>query len=87
MKHLVIVPGSSSDFEAVGKGDLVTFAKLLATKYHKVIHLQISTEAKSNLKWDVSAADAQEAATSVLTASEYTVTTSTDGILNIQATK
>ena len=86
-KHLVVVPGTSSEFEAAGKGDLVGFAKLLATKYHKIIHLPITSEAKGSLQWDVSALDAQDAATAVLNASEYTVTTSIDGILNIQATK
>jgi hypothetical protein len=86
-KHIVVVPGKSPDMEAVGKGDLVNFAKLLATKYHKVIHLQFTTDAKSDLQWDISANDAQSAATAVLNATDYTVTTSSDGILNIQATK
>ncbi len=86
-KHLVIVPGSSTELEAVGKGDLIVFAKLLATKYRTVVHLQFATEAKRDLQWDISAVDAQTAATSVLSASDYTVTMSTDGILNIQATK
>lgn len=86
-KHIVAVPGSSTELEAVGKGDLVTFAKLLATKYRTVVHLQFATEAKHDLQWDISAADAQTAATSVLSASDYTITMSTDGILNIQATK
>ena len=86
-KHLVIVPGSSSELEAVGKGDLITFAKLLATKYRTVVHLQFTTEATRDLQWDISATEAQAAATSVLSAADYTVTMSTDGILNIQATK
>jgi hypothetical protein len=86
MKHLVVVPGTANEFEAAGTGDLVAFAKVLATKYHKVIHLQITSDAKSNLQWDVSTPEAQDAATAVLSASEYTVTTSTDGILNIQST-
>jgi hypothetical protein len=86
-KHLVIIPGSSTELEAVGKGDLVTFAKLLATKYRKVVHLQFTTDAKSDLQWDVSAGDAQVAANTVLPPTDYTVTTGADGILNIQATK
>ncbi len=86
-KHLVIVPGTQTELEAVGKGDLLTFAKLLATKYRKVVHLQFTTDAKTNLQWDISAGDAQVAAKSVLPATDYTVTTSGDGILNIQATK
>ena len=87
MKHIVVVPGSGTDYEAAGKGDLVTFAKLLATKFHKVIHLQVSGETKSDLQWDVSATEPQVAATAVLNATDYTVTTGADGILNIQATK
>ena len=86
-KHLVVIPGTSSELEAVGTGDLVTFAKLLATKYRKVVHLQFTADAKTDLKWDISEMDAQEAARTVLSASDYTVTTSADGILNIQATK
>jgi hypothetical protein len=86
-KHLVIVPGTSSDMEAVGKGDLVTFAKLLTTKYGKVVHLQFTTETKTDLQWDISASDAQSAATAVLPATEFTVTTSPDGILIVQSTK
>jgi hypothetical protein len=85
-KHLVIIPGSSTELEAVGKGDLVTFAKLLATKYRKVVHLQFTVDSKTDLQWDITAGDAQVAATTVLSATDYTVTTGADGILNIQAT-
>jgi hypothetical protein len=86
-KHLVIVPGTGTDLEAVGKGDLLTFAKLLSTKYRKIVHLQFTAEAKTNLQWDISAGDAQVAALAALPPTDYTVTTSGDGILNIQATK
>ena len=86
-KHIVVVPGTNPEMEAVGTGDLVSFAKLLATKYHTVIHLQFTAEAKNDLKWDISANDAQSAALTVLTPTNYTVTMSSDGILNIQATK
>ena len=86
-KHLVIVPGSSPDMEAVGKGDLVTFARLLATKYKVVVHLQFAAESKTNLQWDISGKDALVAASAVLAPSDYSFTMSPDGILNIQALK
>ncbi len=86
-KHFVVVPGSSPENEAAGKGDLITFAKLLAVKFHKVVHIEFATESKRDLQWDITATDPQVAATTVLSAANYTVTTSADGILNIQATK
>ena len=82
-KHLVVLPGTSIDFEAAGHGDLIAFAKLLATKYRSIVHIQVPKEAAGNLKWDVSQSDAKDAAKAVLSTSEYTVT-GENGIVIIQ---
>ena len=82
-KHLIVLPGTGKDFEAVGKGDIVAFAKLLATKYGTVVHLQMPKDTVGDFKWDVTQADANDAAKTVLSSSEYTIT-GANGILVIQ---
>jgi hypothetical protein len=84
MKHLFIVPGSSNDFEAKGQGSLVEFAKVVAVKYGKTIHLQFGkTKADQSLKWDVNNATAQGAVSDVLPGTEYSVSIASDGVLNV----
>lgn len=84
-KHVVVVPGTGRDYEAVGKGNLLTFIKLLATKYNQVIHVQVAKANTDDLQWDVKDENPQLAASAVLSTAEYTVTTSNDGILIIQS--
>ncbi|MBI1334407.1 MAG: hypothetical protein JST12_01980 [Armatimonadetes bacterium] len=81
--HYVVLPGSATDYEAAGHGNLITFAKLLATKYRTVVHLQLPKDAETDVTWDVNQTSASEAAKAVLSSSEYTITAS-DGIVVIQ---
>lgn len=83
-KHYIVLPGSNKDFEALGQGDLLTFAKLLATKYRSVVHIQVQKDADLSLKWDVSQSTAKDAAKAVLGSSEYTIT-GNEQILVIQS--
>lgn len=73
-RHLIVLPGSSIDYEAVGHGDLVAFAKVLATKFRTVVHIQVPKDLVGDLKWDVSQSDVKDAAKAVVSTSEYTVT-------------
>lgn len=72
-KHLVVIPGSGLDYEAAGQGDVVAFAKVLATKFRTTVHIQVPKEFTSNLKWDISQTTAMEAAKAVLNSSEFTI--------------
>lgn len=65
-EHTVfIVPGKSTEVEQVGSGSIVDFAKVLAQKYRTFVSIQISAQElakpSSQLTWDISNTDLNEA--------------------------
>lgn len=85
-EHFVVVPGSSTVFDLQGEGKVAEFLKGISSKFHKVIHVQMSAEKlEASTKWDVKGEDAGAAISSVLTAKDYSVSTAPDGIIAIEA--
>lgn len=86
VQHIFVLPGSDVNFEAKGEGTIVDFAKVLSVKFKKVIHIhQDQLKKPEALKWDITATDLQSAAATVLPATEYSLSTSTDGICTISS--
>jgi hypothetical protein len=83
-KHMVVLPGTGSDFEAKGSGELVSFAKVMAQKFNKTIYLTLVKDQPADLDWDITEATASAAASTVLPPTAFSVSTSRDGIVHIQ---
>lgn len=83
-KHMVVLPGTGSDFEAKGTGELVSFAKVMAQKFNKTIYLTMVKDQPTDLDWDITEATASAAASTVLPPTAFSVSTSADGIVHIQ---
>lgn len=83
-KHFVVLAGTASDFEAKGSGKLTDFAKVVAQKFNKTVYLTLAKEEPKDLNWDINESTASAAVSAILPSTEFSVSTSADGIVHIQ---
>ena len=83
VRHFIVIPGRSNETELKGSGDIVEFAKVIASRFDTTIHLRVQT--LSPIQWDIQESNPSIALAKVIGSKGFSVSEVTPGLIEISS--